>query len=171
MLQLYHHSLSQIQSQLQKVRQHQHHSLNRTHHQHLKVHQHRSLKQSQITSQLQRVSRHQLHNQNQIQFLNLIENTNKNKKEYKISKNSEVYVTSDSAEVKKENNYESSKITTLLRNTVLKVLEIEDDWCKIFYDGQYGWIKTENLASIYSNPNYNINQENKNIIYIDIRRK
>ena len=91
--------------------------------------------------------------------------TNKNKKEYKISKNSEVYVTSDSAEVKKENNYESSKITTLIRNTVLKVLEIEDDWCKIFYDGQYGWIKTENLASIYSNPNYNINQENKNIIY------
>ena len=47
--------------------------------------------------------------------------TNKNKKEYKISKNSEVYVTSDSAEVKKENNYESSKITTLIRNTVLKV--------------------------------------------------
>mgnify|MGYP002616120937 FL=1 len=91
--------------------------------------------------------------------------TNKNKKEYKISKNSEVYVTSDSAEVKKENNYESSKITTLIRNTVLKVLEIEDDWCKIFYGGQYGWIKTENLASIYSNPNYNINQENKNIIY------
>ena len=28
--------------------------------------------------------------------------TNKNKKEYKISKNSEVYVTSDSAEVKKK---------------------------------------------------------------------
>ena len=41
--------------------------------------------------------------------------------------------------VKKENNYESSKITTLIRNTVLKVLEIEDDWCKIFYGGQYGW--------------------------------
>ena len=90
------------------------------------------------------------------------EDEDKNNKMAQVSK---VLHLIEGGEVKKENNYESSKITTLIRNTVLKVLEIEDDWCKIFYGGQYGWIKTENLASIYSNPNYNINQENKNIIY------
>lgn len=91
--------------------------------------------------------------------------TGKNKKEYKIVKGSEVYITSDSAEVRTERNYDSSKITTLIRNTTLKVLDIQDGWCKIFANGQYGWIKLENLASISSNSNSNSNQINEKITY------
>lgn len=86
--------------------------------------------------------------------------TSKSKKDYKITKNSEVYVTSDSVEVKEKNDYSSSKITTLIRNTTLKVLDIQDGWCKVFTGGRYGWIKQENLASTSYNSNNNSKQLN-----------
>ena len=89
--------------------------------------------------------------------------TSKSKKDYKITKNSEVYVTSDSVEVKEKNDYSSSKITTLIRNTTLKVLDIQDGWCKVFTGGRYGWIKQENLAS--TNYNSNNNSKQLNITY------
>ena len=72
--------------------------------------------------------------------------TSKSKKSYKISKGNEVYITSDMAEVKRDSDYNSSRITILSRNTILKVLDIKDGWCKIFKNGQYGWIRLENVA-------------------------
>ena len=83
------------------------------------------------------------------------------KKEYKITKGCEVYVTSDRVDVKAENNNQSRKKTTLTKNTILKVLEIDGDWCKISQNGQTGWVKTQNIASIYSNPNFIKDDNNK----------
>ena len=80
--------------------------------------------------------------------------TSLSKKSYKISKGSEVYITSDSAEIRAEDNEQSKKITTLFRNTKLKIMEIKNNWGKIFTNNQYGWIKIENVASIYANSDY-----------------
>ena len=91
--------------------------------------------------------------------------TSKKNKNYKISKGSEVYVVSDSAEVKRENSYDSAKITTLIRNTQLKVLDIKNEWCKIYISGQYGWIKTENIALKTANSNSDNMLSGKKITY------
>ncbi len=80
--------------------------------------------------------------------------TSLSKKSYKITKGSEVYITSDSAEIRAEDNEQSKKITTLFRNTKLKIMEIKNNWGKIFTNNQYGWIKIENVASIYANSDY-----------------
>ena len=90
--------------------------------------------------------------------------TAKNKKAYKVENGSEVYVTSDLAEVRSESNEQSRKITTLSRNKQLKVLNIENNWCEISLGSQSGWIKLENVANIYSNPNNKDNKNNKTII-------
>ncbi len=91
--------------------------------------------------------------------------TSTTKTAYKISEGSEVYITSDRAEVMAENNEQSTKITTLSKNTQLKVLQIDGDWCKISINGKKGWVKSQNIASIYSNPNFIDEDLNKNIIY------
>ena len=91
--------------------------------------------------------------------------TSTTKTAYKISEGSEVYITSDRAEVMAENNEQSTKITTLSKNTQLKVLQIDGDWCKIFINGKKGWVKSQNIASIYSNPNFIDEDLNKNITY------
>ena len=91
--------------------------------------------------------------------------TSTTKTAYKTSEGSEVYITSDRAEVMAENNEQSTKITTLSKNTQLKVLQIDGDWCKIFINGKKGWVKSQNIASIYSNPNFIDEDLNKNIIY------
>ena len=91
--------------------------------------------------------------------------TSKKNKNYKIAKGSEVYVVSDSAEVKRENSYDSAKITTLIRNTQLKVLDIKNEWCKIYISGQYGWIKTENIALKTANSNSDNMLSDKKITY------
>ena len=67
--------------------------------------------------------------------------TAKNKGIYKVTKGSNIYVTSG--------------------NTEMKVLEISDNWYKISVDGQTGWIKSENVTSVNPNPTY---QEENNII-------
>ena len=77
--------------------------------------------------------------------------TSLSKKSYKISKGSEVYITSDSAEIRAEDNEQSKKITTLFRNTKLKIMEIKNNWGKIFTNNQYGWLKLETVAIIYAN--------------------
>lgn len=88
--------------------------------------------------------------------------TSKSKKSYKISKGNEVYITSDMAEVKRDSDYNSSRITILSRNTILKVLEIKDGWCKIFKNGQYGWIRLENVAlKINNTGDANISEDGK----------
>lgn len=86
--------------------------------------------------------------------------TSTSRKAYKISKGSEVFITSDSAEIKAENNEQSRKITTLFRNTKLKVLEIDDEWCKVLVNKQYGWIKLENISSIYESSTYEEKTQN-----------
>ena len=91
--------------------------------------------------------------------------TSTTKTAYKISEGSEVYITSDRAEVMAENNEQSTKITTLSKNTQLKVLQIDGDWCKIFINSKKGWVKSQNIASIYSNPNFIDEDLNKNITY------
>ena len=91
--------------------------------------------------------------------------TSTTKTAYKISEGSEVYITSDRAEVMAENKEQSTKITTLSKNTQLKVLQIDGDWCKISINGKKGWVKSQNIASIYSNPNFIDEDLNKNITY------
>lgn len=86
--------------------------------------------------------------------------TSLSKKAYKISKGSEVYITSDSAEIRTEDNEQSKKITTLFRNTKLKIIEIKNGWGKVFTNNQYGWIKIENVASIYASPDYDTGKNN-----------
>ena len=93
--------------------------------------------------------------------------TSTSKKAYKISEGSEVYITSDSAEIKVDNNEQSKKITTLFRNTKLKIIEIKNNWGKVFTNNQYGWIKIENVASIYASSDYNSGKENVTIATCD----
>lgn len=72
----------------------------------------------------------------------------------KIAKGSAIYVTSDRADIMEEANITSNKVTTILKDTELTVKEINGDWYKISYDGQAGWIKSENVTSINPNPIY-----------------
>lgn len=80
--------------------------------------------------------------------------TAKNKVTYKITKGSNAYITSDRADIMREDTLDSSKITTLSKNTEIKVLDISDNWCKISVDGQIGWVKSENLTSLNPNESY-----------------
>lgn len=70
----------------------------------------------------------------------------------KITKGTNIYVTSDRAEIMQENNMQSTKITTITKNTELTVLEAKDGWYKITINGQEGWIKGENVTSTNPNP-------------------
>lgn len=79
----------------------------------------------------------------------------------KVTKGSKVYVTSDRANVMKESDTQSDKITTISKNTELTVREINDDWYQVYIEGQYGWIKSENVTSINPNPIY---QAENNVI-------
>ncbi len=87
--------------------------------------------------------------------------TSKTKRAYKISKGSEIYVTSDRADIMKQNSLDSAKATTVQKNTKMKVLSVEDNWYKVSIDGQIGWIKSENVASIYTSPDYQETTPNK----------
>lgn len=80
--------------------------------------------------------------------------TAKNKVTYEITKGSNAYITSDRADIMREDTLDSSKITTLSKNTEIKVLDISDNWCKISVDGQVGWVKSENLTSLNPNESY-----------------
>ena len=73
-------------------------------------------------------------------------------KESKITKGTNIYVTSDRAEIMQENNTQSAKITTITKNTELTVIEEKDGWYKIKINGQEGWIKEENVTSVNPNP-------------------
>ena len=80
----------------------------------------------------------------------------------KITKGTNIYVTSDRAEIMQENNTQSAKITTITKNTELTVIEEKDGWYKIKINGQEGWIKEENVTSV--NPNPTTSQENNTSI-------
>lgn len=93
--------------------------------------------------------------------------TSKSKATYKITKGSDIYVTSDRADIMKEGNQQSDKITTISRNTQMTVLEVTDDWYKISVGGQVGWIKSENVTAINPNSEYQSQSSNGNIAKCD----
>ncbi len=86
--------------------------------------------------------------------------TSNSKYTYKVTKGSNVYVTSDRANIMKENTEQSDKVTTISKNTEMKVIEINGNWYKISVNGQTGWIKSENVTSINPNPVYEQNNNN-----------
>lgn len=86
--------------------------------------------------------------------------TSNSKYTYKVKKGSNVYVTSDRANIMRENNIQSDKLTTISKNKEMTVLEVNGDWYKISVDGQVGWIKSENVTSVNPNPTYQQNGSN-----------
>ena len=70
---------------------------------------------------------------------------------YKVKVGDILYVTSDRLSVMVENNLESQKISTILKNTEAKLLEIQGEWYKISAEGITGWVKSECMT--YINPN------------------
>ena len=88
--------------------------------------------------------------------------TSKTIKTSKITKGTNIYVTSDRADIMQENNIQSNKITTITKNTELTVIEEKDGWYKIKINGQEGWIKGENVTS--TNPNPTITEGNNGTI-------
>ena len=79
----------------------------------------------------------------------------------KITKGNNAYVTSDRANIMRENSLQSEKITTIKKDTEVKVIEINDDWCKISTNSKIGWIKIENITSKNPSKTY---EEEKNTI-------
>ncbi len=65
---------------------------------------------------------------------------------YKIQKGDTVYITSDRANIMLEPDENSDKITTLSKQTNLKVLEVKNDWYKINTQGTTGYVKIENTG-------------------------
>lgn len=65
---------------------------------------------------------------------------------YKIQKGDTVYITSDRANIMLEPDENSEKITTLSKQTNLKVLEVKNDWYKINTQGATGYVKIENTG-------------------------
>lgn len=65
---------------------------------------------------------------------------------YKIQKGDTVYITSDRANIMLEPDENSEKITTLSKQTNLKVLEVKNDWYKINTQGTTGYVKIENTG-------------------------
>ena len=78
---------------------------------------------------------------------------------YKVTKGSNVYVISDRANIMKENNLQSEKVTTIQKDSEMKVLEVNNNWYKIVANGQVGWIKAENVTVKNPKP---INQTQSN---------
>ena len=65
---------------------------------------------------------------------------------YKIQKGDTVYITSDRANIMLKPDENSEKITTLSKQTNLKVLEVKNDWYKINTQGTTGYVKIENTG-------------------------
>ena len=65
---------------------------------------------------------------------------------YKIQKGDTVYITSDRANIMLEPDENSEKLTTLSKQTNLKVLEVKNDWYKINTQGTTGYVKIENTG-------------------------
>lgn len=54
-----------------------------------------------------------------------------------------VYVTSDRLGVMSDNNENSQKLATLKKGEKIKIIEIKDDWYKVTYGGQTGYVNSE----------------------------
>ena len=78
---------------------------------------------------------------------------------YKIKNGDTLYVTSDRLSVMTENNIDSQKIATILKNTEVKLLEIQGEWYKVSTNGTIGWVKAECMT--YINPNATAEENEK----------
>ena len=81
---------------------------------------------------------------------------------YKIKKGDIIYVTSDILALWEDATEDSRKITTLMQNDEIKVLEIIPNWYKVVYKGISGWVKAE--CTTYINQNSNISENQSQII-------
>lgn len=75
---------------------------------------------------------------------------------YKVKKGDTLYVTSDRLSVMVNNDSQSEKVATLVKNDEVKLLEISKEWYKISGSGATGWVKSEALT--YINPNSTIEE-------------
>lgn len=70
---------------------------------------------------------------------------------YKVKIGDKLYVTSDRLAVMLENSLESTKMTTITKDTEVTLLEIQGEWYKVKTGSITGWVKAECVS--YINPN------------------
>ena len=80
--------------------------------------------------------------------------TSNSKYTSKVTKGSHVYVTSDRADIMRENNLQSAKVTTIAKATEMTILEIANDWYRVSVKGLEGWVKSENVTTVNPKPIY-----------------
>lgn len=73
---------------------------------------------------------------------------------YEIKVGDNVYVTANRTQIMVEPNSESQKIATILKNTELKILEMNDDWYRIANSDVTGWVKKESTTIIKPDSTY-----------------
>ena len=76
---------------------------------------------------------------------------------YKVKKGDIVYVTSDVLGLMLEPDEQSKKMTTLVQNNKIKILDINQNWYKVSINNRTGWVKSE--CTNYINPNKKYNEE------------
>ncbi len=86
--------------------------------------------------------------------------TGKYTSSYKVRVGDVVYVTSDRLGVMLEPNEDAEKLTTLDRDTELKILEINNNWYKISAVGTTGYVKSENTTYLNKNASEQENTSN-----------
>ena len=79
---------------------------------------------------------------------------------YKVKVGDILYVTSDRLSVMLENSEDSQKVGTILKDTEVELLQIEENNYKISGNGVIGWVNKESLT--YINPNYTSDQVEEN---------
>ncbi len=80
---------------------------------------------------------------------------------YKVKIGDTVYVTSDVLGLMLEPDKESKKMTTLVQNDEVRILEINKNWYKVSFNNRVGWIKSECTNYINPNKNYNYQYDEK----------
>ena len=73
---------------------------------------------------------------------------------YEIQVGDNVYVTANRTTVMVEPNLDSQKIATILKNTELKILEINDDWYRVSSTETTGWVKKESTTIVKPDSTY-----------------
>ena len=59
---------------------------------------------------------------------------------HNIQRGDKAYVTSSNLNVFIEKDRNSTKVTTLQKNTQVNIVEVDNDWCKVKYNSYYGWV-------------------------------
>lgn len=88
--------------------------------------------------------------------------TAKNVINYKIQVGDDVYTTPETLSVMLEPNSSSEKIITLPKESKVKTLEIQNEWCKIQYENYIGWTEKNSLKSIKQEKNIEKSDDVKN---------